>query len=99
MTVDDMRLLGMWSQAKALEDQGSGLPDDEAERLFRTATELQELIINTPAATVLGIAIKLRIAVKCDGFDRDVVERPQLIVPRAVVNALADAERLAGNVL
>ena len=99
MMTDDTKLLDMWKRAESLEAKGNTLSGDAADRLFATATELQERIIDTPAATPLGIALKLRVAVNSDGLDRDVVENPRLIMPRAVVNALADAERLAGGVI
>ena len=98
---DDLKLLDMWKQAEALEAKGNSLSasDDEVDRLFAKAMELQELIVTTPAVTALGIAIKLRVAVNYEALDVDVVENPQLVMPRAIVNALADAERLAGRAL
>ena len=54
------------------------------------------MIVAAPIATPVGIALKLRIAVEYEELELDIKERPQLVMPRAVVNALADAERLAG---
>ena len=98
---DDMKLLDMWRQSKDLYAKGNNysISDDEVDKVFAQATELDELIIATPAVTAFGIAIKLQLAVIYEGLNMDVVENPQLFMPRAVVNALDDAERLAGRMV
>ena len=98
---NDTKLLDMWRQSKALYAKGNNysIPDDEADKVFDRAMELDELIIAMPAVTALGIAIKLQLAVNYEGLNMDVVENPQWFMPRAVVNALADAERLAGRAI
>ncbi|MCH8097875.1 MAG: hypothetical protein IID53_12435 [Proteobacteria bacterium] len=55
------------------------------------------MIVAAPIATPVGIALKLRIAVEYEELDLDIKEQPRLVMPRAVVNALADAERLSGR--
>ena len=98
---DDMRLLEMWRRAKAFEAKVNdpAAPEDESDRCYERFAELREAIIATPAATPLVIATKLQIAVDMEDLAKDVVEHPSLVMPRAIVTALADAERLAGGVV
>ncbi len=104
----DAEMVSMWHKHCALEakynaaaiaaDRAGGFePGEKADALLEQAFELTERILVTPARTPAGIAVKLKSAVLVDDMEKDVKEEPMLTVPRAVLSALADAERLAGR--
>ena len=95
---DDAGLLALWELRRTLVSKvdDPAIPDDESDRYFDEFSRVTDMIVAAPIATPVGIALKLRIAVEYEELELDIKERPQLVMPRAVVNALADAERLAG---
>ena len=105
----DAELVEMWCRYSALiaehnaaliaaDRRGeTGLDDVKANATFEQASELCERILVTQARTPAGIAVKLKIAAGVDSMEKDAKEHPTLEVPRAVLSALADAERLAGR--
>ena len=97
---DDAGLLALWELRRTLVSKvdDPATPDDESDRYFDEFSRVTDMIVAAPIATPVGIALKLRIAVEYEELELDIKERPQLVMPRAVVNALADAERLAGMV-
>ena len=68
-----------------------GAADDESETHGNRASEIERRIIDTPAESTLGIAIKLRIA--ADYYPEN--EKPEHNDDRALASALNDADRLA----
>ena len=98
---DDAGLLALWElrQALLVKINDRATPSDESERYYDQFSRLTDMIVAAPMATPVGIALKLRIAVEYEDLDLDVKEKPLLVMPRAVINALADAERLAGRAI
>ena len=104
----DAEILSMWHKACALEAEHEALLIafaeagetgccEEADAPFKKASELIGRILNTPAHTPAGIAVKLRIAERTEGWEKDIKDNPKLLVPRAGVSALNDLERLSGS--
>ena len=96
---DDGGLLALWELRRTLSSKvdDPATPADESDRYFDEFSRLTDMIVAAPIATPVGIALKLRIAVEYEELDLDIKEQPRLVMPRAVVNALADAERLSGR--
>ena len=94
---DDAGLLALWELRRTLLSKvdDPAIPDDESDRYFDQFSRVTDMIVAAPIATPVGIALKLRIAVEYEELELDIKERPRLVMPHAVVNALADAERLA----
>ena len=95
----DAELVSMWHDYRAqITKLNAALHRaEEGDALFAQASELVERILVTQARTPAGIAVKLKIAEEYESLEKDVRENPQLVMPRAVLSALADAERLAGR--
>jgi hypothetical protein len=53
-------------RARLAEAETSGLSDDEWEPVYDALHVLEELIAGTPAATPVGIAIQVRMALACE---------------------------------
>ena len=81
----------------AADKAGKTGTDEKADASFAQASELCERILATQARTPAGIAVKLKIAAEVDSMEKYAKEYPKLVVPRAVLSAIADAERLAGG--
>ncbi len=104
---DDAELVETWRRYSALMAEHeaaliaadragkTGVGDEKADASFAQASELRERILVTQARTPAGIAVKLKIAAEVDSMHAK--EYPGLVVPRAVLSALADLERMAGG--
>ncbi len=103
----DAEIISMGAKADALEAEHAALLIafdkagkvgycEEADPPFKQASELIGRILDTPAHTPAGIAVKLRIADRTDGWEKDLKEDPKLLVSHAGMSAIADLERLSG---
>lgn len=90
----DAIILALAAEVRAMlaQVEGGGLSDGDAELLMAKVNGLELQIARTPAQTVAGLAVKLRIAE--DYWQEDKAETTDLLCLRA---ALADAERLAAT--
>ena len=94
----DAAIVSMWHDYRALIDKLNAEDEArEADALFDQACELIERILVTQSRTPAGIAVKLKIAEEYEELAEEAKDDPKLVMPRAVLSALADAERLAGR--
>ena len=87
----DSTLLDLWREYRQNSKEW-GTQDDDAGPYAERAQEIERRIIAAPAEGVLGLAIKLRIAV--DNTPED--EEPEFNDQRAMLAVLDDVDRLAG---
>jgi hypothetical protein len=82
-------------RAQLAKAETSGLSDDEWEPIYDALHVLEELIASTPAATLVGIAIQVHMALACekDGAMSMLGDVERM----ALRQAIASLDRLAGR--
>ena len=87
----DVALASLWQEYRRNSKEWDAVPDDAGTPHAKRAEEIERRIIAVPAEGVLGLAIKLRIAV--DNTPED--EEPEFNDQRAMLAVLDDVDRLA----
>lgn len=64
--------------------------------LFQAFVAAQDRFIDAPATSLTGVLLKLELAHEYEDFEAMLVEEPNLIAPRVILNLIRNRRHLAG---